>query len=83
MQPSFEAIGTLGWNVIKVEDGHDLQAVYSALESGAPRRVSGEACVSLGENHQGQGHCVWRKMPPADGLPLGNAEKIVGWVQEI
>ena len=34
MQPSFEAIGTLGWNVIKVEDGHDLQAVYNALESG-------------------------------------------------
>ena len=32
MQPSFESLSTLGWEVIKVEDGHDLQKVYHALE---------------------------------------------------
>jgi len=86
MQPSFEAIGTLGWNVIKVEDGHDLQAVYSALESGiaAAKRdpakpvclwvktIKGKGIASTEENASG-GH----------GFPLGNADKIVGWIQEI
>ena len=86
MQPSFEAIGTLGWNVIKVEDGHDLQAVYSALESGIAaakgdpakpvclwvKTIKGKGIASTEENASG-GH----------GFPLGNAEKIVGWVQEI
>jgi len=86
MQPSFEAIGTLGWNVIKVEDGHDLQAVYSALESGIAaakgdpakpvclwvKTIKGKGITSTEENASG-GH----------GFPLGNAEKIVGWIQEI
>ena len=86
MQPSFKAIGTLGWNVIKVEDGHDLQAVYSALESGIAvakgnpakpvclwvKTIKGKGITSTEENASG-GH----------GFPLGNAEKIVGWIQEI
>ena len=67
MQPSFEAIGTLGWNVIKVEDGHDLQAVYSALESG----------IAAAKGDPAKPVCLWvkpsraralrprRKMPPA------------------
>ncbi|TVR49019.1 MAG: transketolase, partial [Planctomycetota bacterium] len=34
MQPSFEALSALGWTVIKVEQGHDLQTVFSAVEAG-------------------------------------------------
>ncbi len=34
MQPSFDALETLGWNVIKVEKGNDLQTVFSAVEDG-------------------------------------------------
>lgn len=34
MQPSFEALAALGWQVIQVEKGHDLQAVFSAVEQG-------------------------------------------------
>src|SRR5215470_3794019 len=34
MQPTFEAMGALGWNVIPVPNGHDLQAVYLAVERG-------------------------------------------------
>ncbi|MEE2671988.1 MAG: transketolase C-terminal domain-containing protein [Bdellovibrionota bacterium] len=33
MQPSLQAMGTMGWNVIKIENGHDLQACYTAIES--------------------------------------------------
>src|SRR5437762_10051715 len=34
MQRSFQAMGALGWNVITVPHGHDLQAVYLAIEKG-------------------------------------------------
>src|SRR5438132_584655 len=34
MQSTFEGLSALGWNVIKVENGHDLQAVYLAVERG-------------------------------------------------
>ena len=32
MQPSFEAMAPLGWDVRKVDKGHDLQLVYTAVE---------------------------------------------------
>src|SRR5213080_3689945 len=32
MQPTFAAMADLGWNVIAVPNGHDLQMVYLALE---------------------------------------------------
>ena len=32
MQPSFEALAAQGWDVRKIEDGHDLQGVFSAIE---------------------------------------------------
>lgn len=33
MRPSFTAMHDLGWTVIEVEDGHDLQAVFNACEN--------------------------------------------------
>lgn len=32
MQPTFAALGELGWNVIRLEKGHDLQACADAFE---------------------------------------------------
>ena len=32
MQPSFSGLQALGWNVVEVADGHDLQGVYTAVE---------------------------------------------------
>lgn len=86
MEKSFQAMGTLGWNVIKVNNGHDLQAVYQALEKGiaearanpaAPvfiwlKTIKGYGIKSTMENSAG-GH----------GFPLGNAEKIQEWIKEI
>src|SRR6267378_1191322 len=34
MQRTFQAMGALGWNVISVSNGHDLQAVYQYIEKG-------------------------------------------------
>ncbi|MDG2213214.1 MAG: transketolase C-terminal domain-containing protein, partial [Verrucomicrobiota bacterium] len=86
MQPSFEAIGGMGWNVIKIEDGHDLQAVYGAIEKGVAeakanpaqpvclwvKTIKGKGIAATEENDSG-GH----------GFPLKNGEKIVDWVNEI
>src|SRR5690606_1692350 len=32
MQPTFESLAHQGWEVIKVENGHDLEKVYQTLE---------------------------------------------------
>ena len=34
MQRAFQSMGALGWNVISVPNGHDLQAVYLSVEKG-------------------------------------------------
>lgn len=86
MQPSFEALAVLGWNVIKVPQGHDLSAVYLAVEKAIaeakanPSRpvalwiktIKGYGVKSTEENSAG-GH----------GFPLANGEKIVEFVSEI
>jgi transketolase len=33
MNPSFEALEAQGWKLVKIEEGHDLQKVYAAIET--------------------------------------------------
>jgi transketolase len=86
MQPSFQAMAVLGWNVIPVPDGHNLEAVYQTIEAALdqaranPNRpvclwiktIKGYGVKSTMENAAG-GH----------GFPLANGEKIVEFVDEI
>jgi transketolase len=86
MQRSFQAMGALGWNVITVPNGHDLQAVYLAIEKGIQqaranpnypvclwvKTIKGYGIKATEENAAG-GH----------GFPLANGEKIVDWLVEI
>ncbi len=86
MQPTFAALAPLGWNVIKVEQGHDLQAVYLAVENAIAtakadpkvpvciwlKTIKGKGIKSTEENSAG-GH----------GFPLANGEKIGDWMTEI
>lgn len=86
MQPSFEALDDLGWDVRKVTDGHDLQAVYLAVEKAVAdakanpskpvclwvKTIKGYGVKSTVDNSSG-GH----------GFPLANGEKIVEFVDEI
>jgi transketolase len=86
MQPTFEAMDDLGWDVRKVEHGHDLQGVYLALEKAVAdaktnpakpvclwvKTIKGYGIKSTEENSAG-GH----------GFPLANGEKIPGWVTEL
>src|SRR5688572_29406022 len=86
MQRSFQAMGSLGWNVISVPNGHDLQAVYQSIEKAIEqaranpnfpvcvwvKTIKGYGVKSTEENAAG-GH----------GFPLTNGEKIVEFVSEI
>jgi transketolase len=86
MQRTFQAMGALGWNVISVPNGHDLQAVYLAVEKGIEqarnnpnfpvclwvKTIKGYGVKSTMENAAG-GH----------GFPLSNGEKIIDFVNEI
>src|SRR5687768_12949200 len=86
MERSFQAMGTLGWNVITVPNGHDLPAVYLSIEKGIQqakanpnfpvclwvKTIKGYGIKATVENAAG-GH----------GFPLANGEKILDWVKEI
>src|SRR5688572_4031208 len=86
MQRSFQAMGALGWNVITVPNGHDLQAVYLSLEKAIEqakanpnypvclwiKTIKGYGIKSTEENSAG-GH----------GFPLANGEKIMDWMKEL
>ncbi len=77
---------TLGWKVIDVQEGHDLQSVYRAIEQAIAtargndhqpvlvrvRTVKGYGVKATEENASG-GH----------GFPLKGGEKIVEFVSEI
>ncbi len=86
MRPTFEAMQVLGWRVIVVEQGHDLAAVYGAIES----------AVAQARANPRQPSCVWAKTVKGygvkateqsasggHGFPLSNGEKIVEFVREI
>ncbi len=86
MAPTFESLSVLGWNVIKVEKGNDLQTVYTAVESAVQqarenpnkpvaiwlKTVKGYGIKATADSASG-GH----------GFPLKNGEKILDWMQEI
>ena len=86
MQPSFEALDDLGWNVVRVPDGHDLQAVYLALEK----------AVSEARTSPNRPVCLWVKTikgygiqetrdnsAGGHGFPLAHGEKIPAWITEL
>jgi transketolase len=86
MERTFQAMGSLGWNVITVPNGHDLPAVYLSIEKAIEqakanpnfpvclwvKTIKGYGIKSTMENAAG-GH----------GFPLSNGEKIIDWVKEI
>ncbi len=86
MQPSFDAMDDLGWHVISVQDGHNLQAVFSALEQGlaaAQARPEKPVCL-LAKTIKGFGvKATEESASGGHGFPLKGGEKIVEFVSEI
>lgn len=86
MQPTFEALDDLGWQVTRVPNGHDLQAVYQAIE----------AAIAAAKADPTKPVCLWVKTikgygikateqnsAGGHGFPLANGEKIGEWITEL
>ncbi len=86
MGPTFEAMAILGWHVIQVPAGHDLEAVYQAMEEGvaAARANPLQPVCLLVKTIKGFGiKATEQNSAGGHGFPLSNAAKIVDWVREI
>lgn len=86
MQPTFAAMGALGWNVISVPHGNDLQEVYLAVEKAiatAKANPKQPVCV-LCKTVKGYGiKATEENSAGGHGFPLANGEKIVDWMTEL
>lgn len=86
MAKTFAAMGSLGWNVINVEKGHDLQVVYQSIEAAinqARANPNYPVCV-LVKTIKGYGvKSTVENAAGGHGFPLTNGEKIVEFVSEI
>ena len=86
MNPTFNSIGGLGWNVLHVANGNDLQAVYLALEKAiatAKADPTKPVCI-LAKTVKGFGvKATEQSASGGHGFPLANGEKIIPFVDEI
>lgn len=86
MTPTFKAMSVLGWHVIHVPNGHDLQAVYHALEkalAAARARPTQPVCVHC-KTIKGYGvKTTEESASGGHGFPLSSGEKIIEFVREI
>ena len=86
MERTFQSMGSLGWNVITVPNGHDLQAVYLSIEKGieqAKANPNFPVCLWV-KTIKGYGiKATVDNAAGGHGFPLSNGEKIVDWVKEI
>ncbi|MDZ4789115.1 MAG: transketolase C-terminal domain-containing protein [Blastochloris sp.] len=86
MQGSFASFALLGWEVVQVPNGNNLQEVYLATEK----------AIALAQKNPAKPVVLWLKTVKGFGIkktvedasgghgfPLSNAEKIIDWLNEI
>jgi transketolase len=86
MGPSFEGKHALGWNVMDVKDGHNLEVVYQSIEKAVAEAKANPAkpvCVHI-KTIKGFGvKSTMESSSGGHGFPLANGEKIIEFVNEI
>ena len=86
MQPTFDAMDDLGWHTILVDNGHDLSAVFQALERGlqaAEENPARPVCLLI-KTVKGYGvKSTEESASGGHGFPLKGGEKIVEFVTEL
>lgn len=86
MQPTFASLSTMGWNVIEIENGHDLQAVFLAVENAvATARQNPTAPVCLWV-HTIKGYGLSKTVASASGghgFPGDMAENVSAVLAEL
>jgi transketolase len=86
MEPTFNALEDLGWKVIRLADGHHLQACVSTLEE-AIQQVTLDPTVPvaiLARTSKGRGNKkAEASVTGAHGFPLKKAEEMPAFLTEI
>jgi transketolase len=86
MQPSFAAMGALGWNVVNVPNGNNLQEIYLAIEKAiatAKANPKQPVCI-IAKTVKGYGiKATEENSAGGHGFPLANGEKICDWMTEL
>jgi len=86
MTPTFDSLEALGWNLIREEEGHNLQKVYTAVESAiATANSMGKPVALVFKTIKGYGvKSTMESASGGHGYPLGSYdEKLVSFVKEI
>ena len=86
MEPTFQALDKLGWKVMRLEDGHHLQACMATLEE-ALQQVSMDPTVPVvihARTVKGKGNKKSEASATgAHGFPLKKAEEVPAFLAEI
>ena len=86
LQPTFESLEPLGWDVIPVEKGNDLPTVLQALQEGLERAWSDPLRPKLlwMKTVKGFGVRATEESPSGGhGFPLKNPKDLAGFLEEI
>lgn len=86
MEPTFQSLEKLGWKVMRIEDGHQLQACVATIEE-AITQVSFDATVPVvivARTIKGKGTKKTESSATgAHGFPLKKAEELSAFLSEI
>jgi len=86
MEPTFNSLSALGWHVVHISNGHDVQELYLAIESAiatAKANPAAPVCLLI-KTIKGYGvKATMENAAGGHGFPLANGEKIIDFVNEI
>jgi transketolase len=85
MQPTFLSLESLGWKVIKLDDGHNLEACYQALEVALETaKTHGPVCLWI-KTIKGHGvKATAESKSGGHGFPVkAYSEEIIAFINEI
>lgn len=84
MQPTFASLSTLGWNVVQIEDGHDLKACLEAIGNALENCKPDQPWALHFKTIKGYGHSASEKSSSGGhGFPLKKAEELAEFLQEV
>lgn len=84
MQPTFESLKTLGWNVINIEDGHDIKACLESISEAVKNCKPEQPWALHFKTVKGYGHAASEKSSSGGhGFPLKKAEELEGFLKEV
>ncbi len=84
MQPSFAALDDLGWQVVPVADGHDVQALFTALETAVAAAREGRPVALWVKTVKGYGvKSTEQSSSGGHGYPLKDGSQVRAFAEEI